>query len=242
MTVSVVISTYNRFTLLQETIRSVLVQTVKPIEVIVVDDASTQIEYAAPWEEEYGGLVNKIVLPRNSRSLFGYASEGYVKAIGVHAAQGQYIAICDDDDVWLPQKLEQQLAALASTGLSCCSTEAYFSPTRWPTGAATWTDAQLVEAFQRYNADVFRAHHAKVLKSDGSLPKIWNHTFIRRHNFAIHSSYLFRKSLYTEVGGYPYKRIGSDWRLLLEMLKRTDMIYLHEPFLIYDSTPGRALY
>lgn len=242
MNISVVISTYNRFRLLGETIRSVLAQTKKPVEVIVVDDASTQPEYALPWEKEYGGLVRKIVLPHNSRNLFGYASEGYVKSVGVNEARGEYIAICDDDDVWLPQKLELQLAAVVGTGLLCCSTEAYYCAARWPVDAAGWSGAQLAQVFTLYNHEQYRPHHAKVLRSDGSLPQIWNRALLKRHNFAIHSSYLYDKSVYTTVGGYPYKRIGSDWGLLLKLLKRTDMVYVHEPCLLYDGTPGRSLY
>lgn len=242
MSISVVISTYNRFPLLRETIRSVLAQTKKPSEVIVVDDASTQPEYALPWEKEYDGLVQTIRLSQNSRNLFGYASEGYVKSVGVNQARGEYIAICDDDDVWLPQKLELQLAAIASTGLLCCSTEAYYCSARWPVDAAGWSEAQLAQVFMRYNHEYFRPHHARVLHNDGSLPRIWNCALIKRHNFGVHSSYLYDRSLYDAVGGYPYKRIGSDRDLLLKLLKRSDMVYIHEPCLLYDGTPGRGLY
>ncbi|MFH1657314.1 MAG: glycosyltransferase family 2 protein [bacterium] len=101
--VSVIIPTYNREKLLPRAIQSVLSQTYSNWELIVVDDGSTdntkeimeefqrkdkRIKYI--WQENFGGVSK----PINT---------------GLKASQGDYIALLEDDDEWLPEKLERQL-------------------------------------------------------------------------------------------------------------------------------------
>ena len=98
--VSVVIPSYNRGRCLPDTIGSVLAQTVTPLEVLVVDDGSSDdtrevcARYAAPVR--YVGRPN------------GGASAA--RNTGMRAARGEFIAFLDADDVWEPSKLEVQLA------------------------------------------------------------------------------------------------------------------------------------
>lgn len=99
--VSVVVSTYNRADLIGETIKSILNQTYRNLELIIVDDGSTDntrevVEGFGDWRIRYiftdnwGGPAR----PRN---------------IGIKRAKGEYIAFCDDDDLWFPNKIEEQL-------------------------------------------------------------------------------------------------------------------------------------
>lgn len=100
--VSVIISTYNRARLLKRAIESVLNQTFQDFELIVVDDGSIdstkkvvtgykEVKYV--YQENSGGAAK----PKNT---------------GIKMAQGRYIAILDDDDEWLPSKLEKQVRFL----------------------------------------------------------------------------------------------------------------------------------
>lgn len=100
--VSVIIPVYNRLTHLHAAIESVLAQTHRPIEIIVVDDGSTEDvrKHLEPYadriiylEKEHGGVAST----RNA---------------GVGRATGEFIAFLDDDDVFLPEKLEKQVAVL----------------------------------------------------------------------------------------------------------------------------------
>lgn len=101
--VSVIIPTYNRFTYLLNTIESIKNQTYKNIEIIVVNDRSTQKEY---YEYDWNG-VTVIHLEKNSKDIFGFACPGgYQRNYGINIASGKYIAFCDDDDIWFPTKLE----------------------------------------------------------------------------------------------------------------------------------------
>ena len=102
--VSVVIPSYNRAHCLRETVNSVLSQTVTPFEVIVVDDGSTD---ATP------SLTSLFTEPvRTIRKRNGGAASA--RNTGIAAARGDVIAFLDADDLWQPQKLEVQLAALAA--------------------------------------------------------------------------------------------------------------------------------
>ena len=97
--ISVVIAYYNRELYIDETLQSVLEQTLKPLEIIVVNDCSR--ESSRRYLDRYAGVCKIIDLAKN----VGLAG---ARNAGVRAARGQFIAFLDDDDIWLPRKLEVQ--------------------------------------------------------------------------------------------------------------------------------------
>lgn len=111
--VSVVVPTYNRAELLRLTLQSVLGQTVAPLEVIVVDDGST--DHTAEVCAEFGNSI-RYLLQENQRLPAA-------RNTGIRAARGEWIALCDSDDLWQPRKLELQLAALNATGAAWSITD-----------------------------------------------------------------------------------------------------------------------
>ena len=97
--VSVIIPTYNRAAWLKEAIESVLSQTYKQFELIVVDDGSTD-----PTGElllQYGTKLSVLHT--------GHGGPSAARNCGIAAARGEYIAFLDSDDVWLPDKLRAQM-------------------------------------------------------------------------------------------------------------------------------------
>jgi len=108
MTVSIVIPTYNRAELVERAVRSVLAQTYANLDIIIVDDGSTD------------GTLERIVLlqrtDRRIRPIRHEANRGAQAArnTGIKAAIGEYIAFLDSDNEWLPQKIEKQLALFTS--------------------------------------------------------------------------------------------------------------------------------
>ncbi|HWL03525.1 MAG TPA: glycosyltransferase family 2 protein [Xanthobacteraceae bacterium] len=102
--VSVVVTAYNSAPTILRAMESVLAQTMPDLELIVVDDASTD-DTAALAESIYDGRVRLI---RNARNR----GIGGAKNVGVAAALGRYVAFLDSDDTWEPHKLAMQLAAL----------------------------------------------------------------------------------------------------------------------------------
>jgi glycosyltransferase involved in cell wall biosynthesis len=100
-TVSVVITAYNYGLFLPEAIESVLRQTFKDLEVIVVDDGSTD-------------NTSEVILPYLSNPCFRYirkenGGQASAKNRGVNESKGEFIAFLDADDVWFPTKLEKQM-------------------------------------------------------------------------------------------------------------------------------------
>ena len=98
--VSAIITTHNRKELLRRAIESVLSQTYLEMECIVIDDASNdgtdQICKLYP--------VRYIYIPKEESKGGNYA-----RNLGIYAAVGEYVAFLDDDDYWLPTKIEKQV-------------------------------------------------------------------------------------------------------------------------------------
>lgn len=105
--VSVIIPTYNRAHTLQKSIESVLSQTYSDLELIVVDDGSTD-----NTEETV-----KAISDRRLRYFYqDHQGACSARNAGILLARGEYIAFQDSDDTWLPCKLEVQLQELQKTG------------------------------------------------------------------------------------------------------------------------------
>lgn len=103
--VSVVIPAYNRKHTLKRCIDSVLRQTYRNFEIIIVDDCSTDgtMEFV---DAEYGSVSDiNIIYVRNYSNLGAAGSRN----AGVSYANGEYIAFHDSDDEWFPDKLEKQM-------------------------------------------------------------------------------------------------------------------------------------
>jgi hypothetical protein len=101
-TVSVLIPNYNRARMLQDAIRSVLAQTYQDFEILVVDDGSTEDIPAAL--APFGDRV------RYARKENGGCASA--KNHGLGLVTGEYLAVVDNDDLWLPAKLERQVEVL----------------------------------------------------------------------------------------------------------------------------------
>lgn len=100
--VSVVIPTHNRQEFIAEAVRSVLDQTYKCIEIIVVDDGST--DNTREVISHFDQPITYIYQERSERSK--------ARNAGVKYSSGEYIAFLDSDDVWEPHKIARQVAVL----------------------------------------------------------------------------------------------------------------------------------
>jgi len=113
--VSVVIPTYKRSEFLHRALESVLSQTWTDIEAVIVDDNGEDSEYRAATQkmldERYGGDARvKRVL--NAKNMGGALARNE----GILAASGEYITFLDDDDVFLPNKVQVQVEAMIENG------------------------------------------------------------------------------------------------------------------------------
>ncbi|MEM9365517.1 MAG: glycosyltransferase family 2 protein [Planctomycetota bacterium] len=110
-TVSVVIPCYNGSPFLPATLDSVLAQTHSPMEVIVVDDGST--DDSAAIAASYGNPV-RVIRQKNQ-------GESVARNLGMDQARGDWVAFLDADDLWNPRKLQAQVD-LVEPGVVCVHT------------------------------------------------------------------------------------------------------------------------
>ena len=115
--VSVIIPAFNAAADIRQALDSVLAQTYKAIEVIVVDDGSSDSTSAIV--EEFVARDARVQLVRQTN-----AGVGAARNAAIHKARGKYIAPLDADDFWFPEKLEKQVACVEQfgdeTGLVYC--------------------------------------------------------------------------------------------------------------------------
>jgi len=104
--VSIILPTYNRAGRIGRAIRSVLAQTYRAWELIVVDDASTD-DTAAVVDSFADRRIFRVSLP------FNCGSPSRPRNVGLQLARGEYLAYIDDDNTWREQHLEHLLATLA---------------------------------------------------------------------------------------------------------------------------------
>ena len=102
--ISCIVPVYNGERYLGETLDSVIAQTHRPIEVIAVDDGST--DGSSEIIRGYGDRVRVVRQPNTGESA--------ARNAGLEAAHGELVAFLDADDLWLPEKLALQLARLAA--------------------------------------------------------------------------------------------------------------------------------
>ncbi len=178
--VSIVIPVYNGEAYIQAALDSVFAQTFGDYEIIVVDDGSTDATMAIL--EAYGDRL-QIVRQKNG----GHAS---ARNAATKIARGEWIAMLDADDLWHPQKLEQQLTTAGDADV-------------------VYTAARNFEDSKRVDDVTFR---------DGECPRgdIFEDLII--DNFITHSSVLIRKSALVAIGGYDETlKTTCDWDLWLRM-------------------------
>ncbi|MEQ8717456.1 MAG: glycosyltransferase family A protein [Acidimicrobiales bacterium] len=119
--VSAIIPTYNSARYLAETLEAILAQTIPPLEVLVVDDGSTDDSV----EVALGYSPTVTVLPGE------HAGTAATRQRGLEASTCELVAGCDADDLWAPTKLERQIDALvADPGLDAvgCLADEFLSP------------------------------------------------------------------------------------------------------------------
>ena len=120
--ISIAMATYNGEKYLREQIDSILNQTIQDFELIVCDDCSTD----TTWNilQDYQSQDRRIKCYRNEENL-GF-KKNFEKAIGL--CTGEYIALSDQDDIWLPEHLEKLVNIIGNADLAC-GTELLFSDT-----------------------------------------------------------------------------------------------------------------
>ena len=140
--VSVVICTYNGEKFLREQLDSVLAQTYPLYEIIIQDDGSTDatLSIAAEYQKHYPQLIHIY-----ENEIHNGWNINFLDAI--HRATGDYIACCDQDDVWEKDKIETQIREIGDNWLHVCSSNIWNGDTMTPRYSNPGT---IADVFLRY--------------------------------------------------------------------------------------------
>ena len=205
--VSAVITTHNRKELLVLAIESVLNQTYKNIECIVVDDASndnTQ-EYIKRYIDEE--KVKYIYIPKEESRGGNYA-----RNLGVKNAKGKYVAFLDDDDEWLSEKIEKQMKAMQENqriGLVYC-------------GSIVEYDLDKANRIGQMIADEEKY-------ADGELSKR-----VLIHTICTTSTILIQREIFEQIGGFDENlKFWQDYELTIRIFQITRAKLVRENLVIY---------
>lgn len=114
--VSVIMATYNGGEYLAASIGSILCQTYANLELLISDDGSTE-QLAIETLQEYARKDSRVKV----EFLQGHHGPAATRNNAIRRATGRYIAFCDSDDRWMPQKLERQIALMEAKGCALSS-------------------------------------------------------------------------------------------------------------------------
>jgi len=204
--VSIIVPTFNRIDLLKETVNAILKQTYQIFEILIINDCSK--DYNFETYKQLEGLDDRITVYNLEHNL---GAAGLVRNYGIEKSNGTYIAFCDDDDLWIENKLEKQLLSLKNTNFDMCSTNAY----KLENGIKTNT--KLMPDFNKYPEELTFDFLTDVY------PK---------GNIICTSSVLLKKSILKYK--FSSKKYSEDYGQWLSILNDGKKIYfLNEPLLHY---------
>jgi glycosyltransferase involved in cell wall biosynthesis len=186
--ISVIIPTYNRFNYLLNAINSVRNQTYKNIEIIIINDCSTQKEY---YEYNFWDDIKILHLKENSKNIFGYACAAYVRNEGIKISEGEYIAFLDDDDIWFSDKLELQIKHMTENGIKMSCTDGLIGYGSYKLN--TNYEIMLNEKYYELFKNVYKIEGDDILIN--GYPKIWNKNLLKVRNLCICSSVIIEKKI-----------------------------------------------
>lgn len=189
--VSVCIGSYNRDKYIRETLESVFAQTYRNIEVIVVDDAST--DGTVRVIREFGDRVKLIIREKNSGMC------PVTRNQACRAATGKYVALLDSDDAWYPTKVERQVEFLeAHSDVPLCHTYCHV------------IDEE---------SHVLGIRHEKNLPPTGDYFRpLLQHCWITISSVMMRRSLIDEIGPFNE--GEPYGRLGEDMEFFLRVARK----------------------
>lgn len=190
--VSVVIPTYKRTVdYISKAVESVINQTYPNIEIIVIDDSTSAYENQKETEKYFSSLKGKnIIYLQNKENLGGSLSRNR----GIEVATGNYITFLDDDDEYMPEKVEKQLAFMVENNYDMSITDlAIYSP-----------DGTMVD-YREYSG-------IKSLDND----------YLLRYHLTRHltgtPTFMFKADKLKKIGGFDIVKVGQEFHLMLKAI------------------------
>ena len=210
--VSIIVSTYNRSSLLVKTINSMQRQTVRNIEIVVCDDGSTDNTADVIREIAKGDPRVRLVTCSHSGRPANPRNEG------IRNSTAEWIAFCDDDDIWQPAKLEAQLFCMRKYRVKASCTNAWRFTYE--------NDTKKKRYFEKIPSQKYKLANL--------LPV----------NPVICSSCMIHRSLIKKIYGFPESenlKALEDYALWLRVACHTGIYYLANPMVYYLETSSTSI-
>ncbi len=215
--ITIILTSFNHEEFIADAITSVLEQSFTDFELIIIDDCSEDNS----WEIIQGFNDLRIVKIRNavrSRGVYG------INEAIRHYAKGEYIAIHHSDDIWLPEKLEKQVAFLEQNQ----NTGAVFTRVMLIDGSGS--DFQnpthfYYDTFEQTNRSRFE----------------WLNYFFYHGNCLCHPSVMVRKSCYEDIGLYDrrFAQLG-DFEMWIRLCLKYEIHIIPEPLVKFRVLDNEA--
>jgi glycosyltransferase involved in cell wall biosynthesis len=215
--VSVVMPNYNNEKFIAESIRGVQNQSYGNIELIIVDDGSTDGSLEAVKKAAAGdGRVRIIPHARN----MGLSS---ARNTALKNSKGYYIGFCDSDDIWLPEKLDIQIEAFD----------------RNPEVGVVHGDSIIIDAAGNLTGERFGSIYATEKRiRDGF---IFNDLI--RANYISVPTVLLRRACFEGIGLFPENlKWLEDWMYMLRLANKCRFLYISEPVAKYRVHAGSSMH
>jgi glycosyltransferase involved in cell wall biosynthesis len=213
--ISVVLPTFNDVGRIGDALESIVNQTLAPGELVVSDDGSD--DGTERYVRDFAARTATVAV-RYTR-LSSRSGDAAARNAGIAAAQGEWIAICDSDDLWAPTKLERQIAFLRD-----------------------WRGSQRIAMLGTYGHNM---NDAKRVIS----PAVMGPTTEAEYNavrlkgglfYLIHSSILFSRADFETLGGYSTSEYGAanEFDLFCRMAELGVVLNVPEPLVYYRKRAG----
>lgn len=205
--VSCIITTYNRtINILKRAIDSVLAQTYAEIELIVVNDCPENKELANDIEQLVKTYLSSCKIPIQYIAHEKNSGACVARNTGINASTGEYIAFLDDDDEWMPQKIERMVGCIEK-------------------------DSSIGMVYSQY---IIRSDNDELLIKPPVYDSNWFVHLLGRNYIGSTSFPLIRKTSLIEAGMFDVKmRSMQDWDMWLRIAKCSSIAYCDVPLTLY---------
>lgn len=192
--VSVIVATYRRNIELKNALISLIKQTYKYIEIIVVDDNADK-----DWNEKVLDVISFIngTYKQNIIYIRNELNEGSAETrnIGIRASTGDYVTFLDDDDLFLPQKVENQINHMLESDAAFSITDLY----------------------------LYNENDKLIEKRTRKYIKRYSKDFLFRYHFMYHltgtDTLMFKRDYLLQIGGFPKINVGDEFYLVQKAIE-----------------------
>ncbi|MFH2106767.1 MAG: sugar nucleotide-binding protein [Candidatus Micrarchaeota archaeon] len=205
--VSVIMPCYNQVNYIRESVDSVLNQTYKNIELILIDNVSTDGTKEVIQEYEKKDRRVKAIYHKENMGYGGSINDGFANATG------KYIALTSSDDIWYLEKLDIQVLQLISFNDS----------------DLVHSDADIIDGKGKKTGTIRKLYRLDTSKASGNV-----FDYLTTKNICCTSTVLFRKECLKTYGEFdPELRFAHDWWFYIKLSQKHKFYYCPERLVAY---------